>query len=422
MPHVSQTDSLTLNPLEDEAALGWLSERLGQRTEWSIIELTRQFGWPRKRLLQRLAVWTESGRITQRPGKRGRVVIERALDRSPFSTAEEDERSRRAALRVVVCAMATTVQAPVQQHSAQQQSRPVTTMITAAVLVLTAIGLTGIGLVINARFSASLGQTIEAAVLLALIGLAIDVLAVVLPTVAAQLWHRRLIAAAATAWTIWLAALTMTMLAATGFASTQIGDAIAGRATIAGERSALGERIARLRRERAGIAETRAAAVIEIELQRAQPGAQAVWAVTSGCRDVTRAASARACASVLELREALANAHRRDAVDAELRAAETRLAALPTVATADPQTKMAAEIVAWLTAGHVRPTPQDVSWLRTMGLALAPSLAGLIGLLALLLVKPTITARVRQQKIGGGPAVFSAEPPLHISQPVSRVL
>jgi hypothetical protein len=180
----------------------------------------------------------------------------------------------------------------------------------------------------------------------------------------------------------------MTLLAATGFASTQIGDSVAGRANVAGERSVLTERVDRLRRERAGISETRAVAAIEVELQRAQPSAQAVWKATAGCRDVTRAASARACATVLDLREALANAERRDAIDAELQDAAARLAKLPAIVTADPQATTAAEIVAWLSAGRVSPSPQDVSWLRTIGLALTPSLAGLIGMLALSLLHP----------------------------------
>src|SRR5262249_51830796 len=196
----------------------------------------------------------------------------------------------------------------------------------AVVLFATALGLAAIGLTMNARFAASFGQTSEAAVILAAIGLAIDVLAVALPTAAVLLWHHRARPAAALAWTIWLIALAMTLLAAIGFASTNIGDSVAGRARIAVENQALGGRIERLRSERAGIVETRAVGAIQAALQAAQPGAQSVWKGTSGCQDVTLPASGRACAMVLQLREALATAERRDAIDVELRAAETRLA------------------------------------------------------------------------------------------------
>ena len=127
----------------------------------------------------------------------------------------------------------------------------------------------------------------------------------------------------------------MTLLAATGFASTNIGDAVAGRAKVAGESAALTDRIGRLRLERVGISETRSIAAIEVELQRAQPEAQAVWRATNGCRDVTRLTSGRACEKVLELREALATAERRDGLDVELRASEGKLATLPAIALAD---------------------------------------------------------------------------------------
>ena len=117
----------------------------------------------------------------------------------------------------------------------------------------------------------------------------------------------------------------------------------------------LTERMSQLRRERAGISEMRPVAGIEIELQKAQTEAQAVWRITDGCRDVTRPASARACAPVLELRQAHATAARRDAIDTELRDLQAKRAALPAVAAADPQATTAAEVVAWLSAGAFNP-------------------------------------------------------------------
>jgi hypothetical protein len=269
--------------------------------------------------------------------------------------------------------------------------RPLIATIAAAVLFAIAIGLLAVGLVMNARFASSFGQTIEAAVLLASIGLAVDLLAVMLPTVAGQFWQRRAFGASGIAWMIWVAALVMTALAAMGFASTNIGDSVAGRAKVASETASLTERIDRLRQERRSITEVRAVAAIEAELQQAQPGAQGVWRVTSGCRDVTRTTSGKACATVLQLREVLAHAERRDAIDAELRRAETKLASLPAVSGADPQAKTAAEIVTWITAGALAPSPQDIAWLRTIGLALTPSLAGILAMLALSLAQPRRT-------------------------------
>jgi len=179
----------------------------------------------------------------------------------------------------------------------------------------------------------------------------------------------------------------MTLLAAIGFASTNIGDSVAGRARIAVENRALAERIEQLRAERAVIVETRAVGAIEAALQAAQPGAQSVWKATSGCQDVTLPASGRACATVLQLRESLATAERRDVLDAELRLAEARLASLPSITAADPQAAAAAEIVGWLSAGRISPATHDIHRLRTIGLTIAPALVGLIAMLALSLVR-----------------------------------
>jgi hypothetical protein len=250
-----------------------------------------------------------------------------------------------------------------------------------------ATGLAVVGLTVNTRFAASFGQTVEAAALLAAIGLVIDVLAIVLPSAGAQIWRDRHRMAGLVAWAIWLIALGMTLLAAMGFAATNIGDGIAGRTKVAAEATGLAADAARLRAERVGIIELRAVATIEAELQRAQPAAAGVWRQTVGCSDVTLAASAAACADVLKLRQALGTAKRRDALDAELRAAEARLATLPAITTGDPQAAMAADILAWASAGHVNLTPHDIHRLRITGLTIVPALAGIIFMFAAMLLQ-----------------------------------
>jgi len=257
----------------------------------------------------------------------------------------------------------------------------------ALVLGLVAAGLTVVGLTVNTRFAASFGQTAEAAALLAAIGLTIDLLAIVLPSAAAQLWRDRSAMSAAAAWAIWLVALGMTLLAAIGFAATNIGDGVAGRSKVAAEASALTADIERLRGERSGITEGRSVATIEAEIQRAQPAAAAVWKQTAGCSNVTMAASGTACAEVLKLRQALGVAQRRDTLDAELRGAEARLAPLPAVTTGDPQATMAADILAWISFGHVSLTPHDIHRLRISGLTIIPALAGLIFMFATTLLR-----------------------------------
>jgi hypothetical protein len=343
------------------------------RVEMALSDLAQQFGWTLTKLRRSLSAWVKAGHITQASGGRGKVVVTSTRTSQQVAAQLVDRAFR--------------IELPPAQATAVKPVRSLIAMITAIVLLSTAVGLTIVGLIMNARFAASFGQSVEAAVLLATIGLAVDMLAVVLPTVAAQLWHRRSILAAGAAWTIWVAALSMTLLAAMGFASTNIGDAVAGRAKVASESSALTDRIGRLRGERTGISETRSIAAIEVDLQRAQPEAQSVWRVTNGCRDVTRITSGRACEKVLELREALATAERRDGLDIELRAAEGKLATLPAIVLADPQATTAAEVLAWLSAGAFKPAPGDISRLRALGLALTPSMAGLLAMMALSLAQ-----------------------------------
>jgi hypothetical protein len=259
--------------------------------------------------------------------------------------------------------------------------------ILAGVVGAAAIGLAAVGLTVNTRFAASFGQTTEAAALLAAIGLVVDILAIVLPSSAAQLWRDRHRLAGVAAWAIWLIALGMTLLAAMGFAATNIGDGIAGRTKVAAEATGLAADAARLRAERVGIAEPRSVATIEAELQRAQPAAAGVWRQTAGCSDVTLAASATACAEIQKLRQALGTAKRRDALDAELHAAEARLAVLPAITTGDPQATMAADILAWASVGYVNLTPHDIHRLRITGLTIVPALAGIIFMFAAMLMQ-----------------------------------
>jgi hypothetical protein len=55
-------------------------------------------------------------------------------------------------------------------------------------------------------------------------------------------------------------------------------------------------------------------------------------------------------------------------------------------AAADPQAEMAADIVAWITAGGVRFQPQDIARIRIIGLALLPTMAGVVMMLGMALL------------------------------------
>jgi hypothetical protein len=142
-------------------------------------------------------------------------------------------------------------------------------------------------------------------------------------------------------------------------------------------------RIQRLQSERTGITEMRSVAALEADLQAAQPSAAAVWKQTNGCRDVTIAASGQACSAVLQARQRLAEAQRRDAIDAELRDAETRLAQVPAISSADPQAATAAKLMNWLSAGLINVTTADIGMGRIALFTLLPQCAGLVLMLAM---------------------------------------
>ena len=128
----------------------------------------------------------------------------------------------------------------------------------------------------------------------------------------------------------------------------------------------------RLAARTAGIVEMRPVAAIDVELQKAQPEAQAVWRITDGCRDVTRPASARACATVLELRQAHAAAARRDAIDAELRELRPKTDGAagdrPGGSAGDDRRRDDRRA----SAGTFNPAPSDIARLRALALRWRP--------------------------------------------------
>jgi hypothetical protein len=305
-------------------------------------------------------MWQAAGLIT----RHGKVVAIAARDDAlvaPVAAAEPAPAAPAEAAPIVPAEVASV-------PAAAPAITPAGSQIMAVIVGGTALCLAAVGLVLNANFAA----------LLAAIGLAIDVLAVALPTAASKLWQARRRLAACAAGLIWTGALAMMLLAGIGFASMNIGDAVAGRAKLANESVALNARLEQLREERAAIGEHRSVAALEAELQRAQPSAQSVWKATNGCRDVTLQRSGQACEAVLRLREAIGTAERRDAVDLEMRDVEHRLASLPAIRLDDPQARTTSDLVAWLSGGVLAPSVHDIHRLRIVGLTVAPACAGLL--------------------------------------------
>jgi hypothetical protein len=205
---------------------------------------------------------------------------------------------------------------------------------SAAPLLLTiaALALAVVGMTMNGWFARSLGSTDTAGWLFLVIGVAADLVALVMPSCAAGLWQAGQRTTALAAWAVWLMTFVFAVTAGIGFASVNIADvtmARASRATpaVATAQAALNDAMAARDRECKG-------------------------GVGKFCRERETAVT-----------------ERRQAVDVAMRAVEQ---------TADPQTEAAIRIVAWTSLGTLRPTADDFALLRLVLLALLPQIGGIL--------------------------------------------
>ncbi len=207
----------------------------------------------------------------------------------------------------------------------RRQLAPV--LLSAAALALAAVGIT-----INGWFARSLGSSDLAGWLFLAIGVAADLVALVMPSCAAGLWQGGQRSTALVGLAVWLMTFAFAVTAGIGFASTNISDVMLARAS------------------------------------RVTP------AVASAQAELTDAMTARdrECKSGIgkfcREREA-AVAERRQMLD-------TAMASVGR--TADPQTEAAIKLVAWLSLGVLRPSADDFAMLRLVLLALLPQIGGIL--------------------------------------------
>jgi hypothetical protein len=199
-------------------------------------------------------------------------------------------------------------------------------------LSIAALALAGVGITMNGWFARSLGSSDVAGWLFLAVGVAADVVALVMPACAAGLWHAGHRATAMVGWTVWVMTFVFALTAGIGFASTNISDTTLARATrttpaVAVAQAALGDAMAARDRECKG-------------------------GVGKFCRE----------------REATV-AERRQAVDTAMHTVEQ---------TADPQTDAAIRVVAWVSRGVLQPTSNDFAMLRLVLLALLPQIGGIL--------------------------------------------
>jgi hypothetical protein len=280
-----------------------------------------------------------------RPKKATKSAAERARE---YRQRKKAEKSVAAPDLPVATSVPATVSTPVPASVPATVSTPVTPLPTptatsgaivpsrrsAAPLLLTvaALALAVVGMTMNGWFARSLGSTDTAGWLFLVIGVAADLVALVMPSCAAGLWQAGQRTTALAAWAVWLMTFVFAVTAGIGFASLNITDVTMARASRA----------------------TPAVATAQAALNDAMTARdrECKGGVGKFCRERETAVS-----------------ERRQAVDVAMRAVEH---------TADPQTEAAIRIVAWTSLGTLRPTPDDFAMLRLVLLALLPQIGGIL--------------------------------------------
>jgi hypothetical protein len=199
-------------------------------------------------------------------------------------------------------------------------------------LSIAALALAAVGITINGWFARSLGSSDVAGWLFLAVGVAADLVALVMPSCAAGLWRTGQRATALVGWAIWLMTFVFAVTAGIGFASTNISDVAITRASritpaITNAQAALTDAMTARDRECKG-------------------------GVGKFCRE----------------REA-AVAERRQVLDSAMTAVGQ---------SADPQSDAAIKLVTWASRGMLRPTLEDFAMLRLVLLALLPQIGGIL--------------------------------------------
>jgi hypothetical protein len=217
----------------------------------------------------------------------------------------------------------------------RQDDKPVTPSrysLAPALLTTAALALAAVGITINGWFARSLGASDTAGWLFLAVGVATDLVALVMPSCAASLWQTGQRATALVGWSIWLMTFVFAVTAGIGFASTNISDVTLARASrvtpaVTAAQTALADAMAARDRECKG-------------------------GVGKFCRERE--------AAVAERRQIL------DSATASVGQA------------ADPQTDAAVKLVTWGSGGMLRPAPEDFAMLRLILLALLPQIGGIL--------------------------------------------
>jgi hypothetical protein len=224
--------------------------------------------------------------------------------------------------------------------------RPISSLVLAsAAFVLAAVGVTT-----NGWFARSLGSSDIAGWLFLAIGVAADLAALVTPICAARLWRVGRRGASFAGWAVWAMTFVFAVIAGIGFASVNIADVTAARAS------------------------------------RVTPEVTAAQSALSDAMSARDRECGHGVGKFCRERE-VAVAERRQILDAAM---------VPVRLTADPQMDAAIKIVAWLTFGMLRPSGDDFAMLRLVLLALLPQIGGILLMVSRSATRPIASPSIPQ--------------------------
>jgi hypothetical protein len=253
-----------------------------------------------------------------------------------------------------------------------------TALVTAIAVGLTALGLAGFGLVANASFMATSGAPGFQAVMLCGLGVAIEVLALGLPTLATLLAPKDR-HSSTVAWCIWGLCVTLVLINSCGFSSRYLGDGMLAREQVTDQRSNRKDELGALKTQRAAIKEVRSVESLDAMISGTQHAAP--YRRTEGCSKIMGVRDRDFCQAYQSETIGRTEAISRNTLDGKISALESALASAPAVAMADPGATVAADMLGWLTHGIVTPSEHDFATLRLVILTLLPALSGpLLGL------------------------------------------
>jgi hypothetical protein len=231
-------------------------------------------------------------------------------------------------------AVAAEVEAPATPSplATSDVATPSRRVLASVLLAAAAFALAAVGITTNGWFARSLGSSDTAGWLFMAIGIAADLVALVMPSCAAGLWQNRQRASSVAGWAVWAMTFVFAVIAGIGFASVNITDVAAARAS------------------------------------RVTPAVMTAQASLSDAMSARDRECMRGVGKFCRERES-AVAERRQILDTAMASVRQ---------SADPQTDAAVKLVAWLSRGVLRPSDDDFAMLRLVLLALLPQIGGIL--------------------------------------------